>query len=380
MNELIALALRRAGVNTLAEFQALQGLPQTGEADPETQLALEPYLLGFRTIRIQPGDTYWELAARYGTTSQAIATANPSLDPGGCLWAPPCGCPWASRGSNRCAHDLEPVQPVYPRPGGPVSRGLCRMEALTTTAFGRPVEALTMGSGKRRVLYTAAHHANEWITATLLLAFAEDLAKAAMAGAVIGGYPGRELLEVATIHMVPMVDPDGVDLVTGALPADSGDYAFARSLASYYPSIPFPNGWKANLLGIDLNLNYPAGWETAREIKFEQGFTRPGPRDYVGRAPGSAGNPGSGPVHSDPEPGPWSWPITARARSFTGNSRTSMCPAPGSWEKSLQLSVAIPWRKLRTTPLLPGSKIGSSSNTAGRAIPLRWAGASAPCP
>lgn len=63
MNELIALALRRAGVNTLAEFQALQGLPQTGEADPETQLALEPYLLGYRTIRIQPGDTYWELAA-----------------------------------------------------------------------------------------------------------------------------------------------------------------------------------------------------------------------------------------------------------------------------------------------------------------------------
>ena len=116
MNELIALALRRAGVNTLAEFQALQGLPQTGEADPETQLALEPYLLGFRTIRIQPGDTYWELAARYGTTSQAIATANPSLDPE--------RLPGLPRGSNRCAHDLEPVQPVYPRPGGPVSRAL----------------------------------------------------------------------------------------------------------------------------------------------------------------------------------------------------------------------------------------------------------------
>ena len=285
MNELIALALRRAGVNTLAEFQALQGLPQTGEADPETQLALEPYLLGFRTIRIQPGDTYWELAARYGTTSQAIATANPSLDPErlpvGAPMRVPLGFPVVPTDvpmtSNLCSLCIRGLVGRYP--------GLCRMEALTTTAFGRPVEALTMGSGQRRVLYTAAHHANEWITATLLLAFAEDLAKAAIAGAVIGGYPGRELLEVATIHMVPMVDPDGVDLVTGALPADSGDYAFARSLASYYPSIPFPNGWKANLLGIDLNLNYPAGWETAREIKFEQGFTRPGPRDYVGRAP-----------------------------------------------------------------------------------------------
>ena len=38
-------------------------------------------------------------------------------------------------------------------------------------------------------------------------------------------------------------------------------------------------------MGVDLNLNYPAGWTQAREIKFSQGFTRPGPRDYVGRAP-----------------------------------------------------------------------------------------------
>ena len=34
-----------------------------------------------------------------------------------------------------------------------------------------------------------------------------------------------------------------------------------------------------------MNLNYPAGWLQAREIKFSQGFTTPGPRDYVGRAP-----------------------------------------------------------------------------------------------
>ena len=172
MNELIALALRRAGVNTLAEFQALQGLPQTGEADPETQLALEPYLLGFRTIRIQPGDTYWELAARYGTTSQAIATANPSLDPErlpvGAPMRVPLGFPVVPTDvpmtSNLCSLCIRGLVGRYP--------GLCRMEALTTTAFGRPVEALTMGSGQRRVLYTAAHHANEWITATLLLAFA----------------------------------------------------------------------------------------------------------------------------------------------------------------------------------------------------------------
>ena len=44
-----------------------------------------------------------------------------------------------------------------------------RVELLTTTAYGRPVLALVIGEGERRVLYTAAHHANEWITAPVLL-------------------------------------------------------------------------------------------------------------------------------------------------------------------------------------------------------------------
>ena len=156
-------------------------------------------------------------------------------------------------------------------------------ELLARTAFGRPITGASMGRGDRRVLYSAAHHANEWLTATVLLKFLEDYAQALETDGTIGGISARALYETATIAMVPMVDPDGVDLVTGA--ATQAEREQAESLAAFYPNIPFPDGWKANLNGVDLNLQYPAGWLTAREIKFAQGYTRPGPRDFVGRFP-----------------------------------------------------------------------------------------------
>lgn len=161
----------------------------------------------------------------------------------------------------------------------------CRTEVIGSTAFQRPLRTLVIGTGPRKVIYSASHHANEWITSLVLLKFAEELAQAISENGVIFGAEARKLAETATIYMVPMVNPDGVDLVTGAIQPGSIPYEAAHKLAESYPSIPFPEGWKANLLGVDLNLQYPAGWLQAREIKFSQGFTRPGPRDYVGRAP-----------------------------------------------------------------------------------------------
>jgi g-D-glutamyl-meso-diaminopimelate peptidase len=160
-----------------------------------------------------------------------------------------------------------------------------RTELLGRTAFGRPIRSLVIGDGPRKLLFTATHHANEWITSYVLLKFAEELAQAIETGGRVYGVPATTIRNAATIYMVPMVDPDGVDLVTGAIEPGSLEYALAQGLADQYPQIPFPDGWKANLLGVDLNLQYPAGWLQARDIKFSQGFTRPGPRDYVGRAP-----------------------------------------------------------------------------------------------
>ena len=178
--------------------------------------------------------------------------------------------------SRLCEQIIDELVRTYP---------FCRSELLTNTAFDRPIRTLVIGSGERKVLFTAAHHANEWITTPVILKFVEEMAQAMENGGQLAGVDARELGQRVTIYTVPMVNPDGVDLVTGLTQPGQFQYETAAALSQNYPSIPFPDGWKANLLGVDLNLNYPAGWRQAREIKFSQGFTRPGPRDYVGRAP-----------------------------------------------------------------------------------------------
>lgn len=175
-----------------------------------------------------------------------------------------------------CQRMIREIVQMYP---------FCRTETLVSTAFQRPISTLVIGTGPRKVLFTAAHHANEWITALLLLKYGEELAEAIRTDGILFGQKAKNLADAVTIYMIPLVNPDGVDLVTGAIRPGNIQYDLAQRLAKNYPDIPFPNGWKANLLGVDLNLNYPAGWLQAREIKFSQGYTRPGPRDYVGRAP-----------------------------------------------------------------------------------------------
>ena len=178
--------------------------------------------------------------------------------------------------STLCEQTILELVRVYP---------FLRTEVLTETLKGRNLRTLVIGNGKRKVLYSAGWHANEWITVPILLKFVEEFAEALKNGGEIFGVNAGDLAANVTIYTVPMVNPDGVDLVTGAIQPDQNAYQNAALIADGFPAIPFPEGWKANLNGVDLNLQFPAGWLRAREIKFLQGFNRPAPRDYVGRAP-----------------------------------------------------------------------------------------------
>ncbi|MBO5179570.1 MAG: M14 family metallocarboxypeptidase [Clostridia bacterium] len=153
------------------------------------------------------------------------------------------------------------------------------------SVMGKQLPYIRIGNGQRQVFYSAGIHANEWINSIVMMKFIEDFCIAYENDAEIFGYSARKIYENSSIFIAPMCNPDGIDLVLGNISENSVYYLRAREIAERYPDIPFPDGWKANINGVDLNLQFPANWLLARENKYAQGFTTPAPRDFVGFGP-----------------------------------------------------------------------------------------------
>ncbi len=108
---------------------------------------------------------------------------------------------------------------------------------------------IKMGQGPKEVFYSSSYHGNEWITSVVLMKFLADYCYCYKNNLTIFGYSARELFQNVTIYLVPMVNPDGVDLVTGEIPVGSRPYLSAQQISNNYPNIPFVDGWKANIRG-----------------------------------------------------------------------------------------------------------------------------------
>lgn len=291
-----ALALARAGYETdigdfddklyraVIAFQNDNGLAADGVIGVSTWAALRPYLVGYRLIKAEPGDTLESIAARYAVPAAAIITANPNIgeDVGGEFVTVPFD------------FDVVPTEVDYTAALAElVTEGITARypfvfsSSAGNSVMGTPIGVMKIGVGRTEVFFNAAHHANEWITTPLVMKFVEEYAKTYAFGGEIGGKNAAELYDTRTLYVMPLVNPDGVDLVNGGI-NDDFFVRLTEGISADYPFIPYPSGWKANILGTDPNLNYPAGWINARRIKFENGFVSPAPRDFVGTAPLSA--------------------------------------------------------------------------------------------
>lgn len=263
-------------------FQANNSLVPDGIVGPATWAVLDRLLRGYDTYTVRPGDTLYQIARAYYTTVDAIITANPGIDPNVIMVGQRLVIPY---GIDVVTLDVAPTYEIVQRQieGLKARYPFLETGSIGRSVMGRELYYIRLGTGPREVSYNASHHANESITTPVLMKFAENYAKAYAAQGSIQGYDIRELYNLTSIYLVPLVNPDGVDLV--AYWPNYDDPAFANAARLNRTGLPLPSVWKANIRGVDLNLNYPADWEKEKEEELEQGITGPAPRDYGGEAP-----------------------------------------------------------------------------------------------
>lgn len=154
-----------------------------------------------------------------------------------------------------------------------------RLSYIGETVMGKPIPAIKVGIGERRIHYNASFHANEWITSLILMVFLEDYTRAIRLNESIFGQQAMDLFCGSTLFIVPMVNPDGVELVQYGT---SSDHPYHELLLQWNQGSSDFSQWKSNIRGVDLNDQYPAHWDVE---KLRRGPDGPGPRDYPGDKP-----------------------------------------------------------------------------------------------
>ncbi len=140
----------------------------------------------------------------------------------------------------------------------------------------RDIPCLRIGAGQRITLIAAAFHGLESLTAALAMRFAGDYSEHINNGNPFFGENAARLFLENTLYVLPMINPDGVDIaVNGIDPSEEAH----RKIAGLVGICGFKGKWQANAKGVDLNHNYDAHWEAVKE--------KPSPSKYGGEYPES---------------------------------------------------------------------------------------------
>ncbi|MEW9121836.1 MAG: M14 family metallopeptidase [Thermotaleaceae bacterium] len=266
------------------QFQRDNNLTADGIIGPNTHRLLERLLLGYDRHTIRSGDTLYMLARRYYTSVNRIVAANPGINPYlltiGQEIIIPYGIDVVDTNIDYTydimERDIRGLQGRYP---------FLEVGVAGRSVLGRNLYYIRIGRGPNQVFYNGSHHSLEWITTPLLMKFAENFLRAYAEGGSIRGYDIANIWNQSSIYIIPMVNPDGVDLVLNGLQPNNPYY---RQLIEWnYGRTDFSRVWQANIRGVDLNHNYDASWELSRQTAPIYGVYGPGPTRYGGPYPES---------------------------------------------------------------------------------------------
>lgn len=140
--------------------------------------------------------------------------------------------------------DLEQLSELYD----------AELDIIGKSEQGRDIHVLRIGSvsADTHILFQAAIHGREHMTAWLLTALTEYWLKFGLCS------------ENACLHIIPMTNPDGVEISQRGSLDDAQMQIYQSDISlGFTEDIPedYAALWKANALGVDINRNFPSGWE-----------------------------------------------------------------------------------------------------------------------
>ncbi|ALC81623.1 MULTISPECIES: M14 family metallopeptidase [Bacillus] len=167
--------------------------------------------------------------------------------------------------------DLQKIIELFP---------FVRYRVIGHSVLGKPIHELTIGDAgaPKSVHINASFHANEWITTSVLMKWCKEFLVSLCTNEKHFGLFPIEQFKQTKISLVPLVNPDGVDLVLNGPDHVNFDTDTLLSINEHQPDF---NEWKANIRGVDLNNQFPSFWEIEQQRKPKS----PSYRDYPGYAP-----------------------------------------------------------------------------------------------
>jgi len=239
-------------------------------------------MLGYDMYTIRTGDTLYSIAKKYGTDVYDIIVANPGIEPFQLIPGVQVKVPYnidvvdtnIDYTYNILEMDLMGLEARYP---------FITVGSIGESVLGKQLYYVRLGVGSNEVSYNGVHHSLEWITAPLLMKFIENFSRAYSRGENIRGYNIGDIWRSSSIYIVPMVNPDGVELVLNGLSRNNPFYYDLKRWNN--GSEDFSKDWQANNRGVDINHNYNAGWELSKEAEASYGVYGPGPTRYSGPYP-----------------------------------------------------------------------------------------------
>ncbi|WP_106498548.1 M14 family metallopeptidase [Lentibacillus sp. Marseille-P4043] len=235
------------------------------------------YILSNYTIK--NGDTLWKIAINRKIPMDALFLVNPfvnqySLLVGQQIFIPERLQDYIVQDVNhytyeKMCQDLEQLIDVYP---------FIVRQTIGHSVMGKDLVELQLGIGDKQVHVDGSFHANEWITTPVIMRFLNQYVLSLTNNVSIRGIYMLPMYIDTSFSLVPMVNPDGVNLVLNGSDAAGSYKQFVLNLNNQQDDF---SNWKANIKGVDLNNQYPALWN----IEADRKPTTPQPRDYPGPHP-----------------------------------------------------------------------------------------------